>query len=267
MTPRILATMTAVVTLAVMGCSNQAPTADQAAASEPAGPPVAASHGLTQGERPQLVSGTVLEAMDAAGYTYVRLETAEGELWAASNQFEVAAGDRVVLPLETPMRDFHSDSLDRDFELIYFASFIVPEGEAPELPAAAGERELPPGHPPLDAFAMASGAGAPPAMGAPSGGITLAELWQRTAELAGTRVTVQGRVVKYNEAILGRNWFHLQDGSGELEKGTNDITVTGTDTVSVGDVIVATGTVAIDRDFGAGYTYTVRLEDAEIIRR
>ena len=105
---------------------------------------------------------------------------------------------------------------------------------------------------------------APAAMGAPSGGVTIAEVWQRKAELAGSQVTVQGRVVKYNAAILGRNWLHLQDGSGELEQGTNDITVTTTDEVAVGDVVTVTGTVAVDRDFGAGYTYTVMLEDASI---
>ena len=102
-------------------------------------------------------------------------------------------------------------------------------------------------------------------MGAPSGGVTIAEVWQRKAELAGSQVTVQGRVVKYNAAILGRNWLHLQDGSGELAAGTNDITVTTTAEVAVGDVVTATGTVATDRDFGAGYTYSVMIEDATVV--
>jgi hypothetical protein len=162
------------------------------------------------------------------------------------------------------MQNFHSASLDRDFDLIYFASFIVPEGEGQPVQAAAGAGDLPPGHPPLDSFRMPSDETAPAAMGAPSGGVTIADVWQRKAELAGSQVTVQGRVVKYNAAILGRNWLHLQDGSGELEQGTNDITVTTTDEVAVGDVVTVTGTVAVDRDFGAGYTYTVMLEDASI---
>ena len=36
------------------------------------------------------------------------------------------------------------------------------------------------------------------------------------------------------------------------------------DAVAVGDVVTVTGTVANDRDFGAGYTYTVMLEDAVV---
>jgi len=77
-------------------------------------------------------------------------------------------------------------------------------------------------------------------------------------------VTVRGRVVKYNGGILGRNWLHLQDGSGELAKGTNDLTVTTTGAAAIGDVVTATGTGAVDRDFGAGYTYTVMVEDAAL---
>jgi hypothetical protein len=252
----------------LVGCSGQQATAESDASSQQPEPvAAAASHAANQPELPQMVSGEVLETMDSSGYTYVRLATDDGEIWAASNQFQVAVGDRVMLPLETPMQNFHSASLDRDFDLIYFASFIVPEGENVPMPSGAGAGELPPGHPSLESFQMPSSDSMPAAMGAPPGGITIADLWQRKAELAGSQVTVQGRVVKYNAAILGRNWLHLEDGSGELEQGTNDITVTTTDEVAIGDVVTATGTVSVDRDFGAGYTYTVMLEDATVTPR
>jgi hypothetical protein len=71
-------------------------------------------------------------------------------------------------------------------------------------------------------------------------------------------------VVKYNAAILGKNWFHLQDGSGKTADGTNDLTITTEAAVAVGDIVTVTGTVAIDRDFGAGYTYALMLEDATV---
>jgi hypothetical protein len=206
------------------------------------------------------VSGTVLESMDTAGYTYVRVDTDDGEMWAAANRFAVEVGDRVTFPLETPMRDFHSESLGRDFPLIYFVSYVVPEGEAPKV-AEPATLDLPPGHPPLDAFAVDPGKAAAP-VNVAGGGMKIVDIWNNRVDLAGATVTVSGRVVKYNGGILGRNWLHLQDGSGELEKGTNDLTVTTEATVAVGDVVTATGIVAIDRDFGAGYRYTVMLEDA-----
>jgi hypothetical protein len=40
--------------------------------------------------------------------------------------------------------------------------------------------------------------------------------------------------------------------------------VATTGTASVGDVVVVTGTVRIDKDFGAGYSYPVMIEDATV---
>ncbi len=90
------------------------------------------------------------KSMNAAGYTYVRVDLGDGEVWVASNRFSVEVGDRVTFPLETPMMDFHSESLDRDFSLVYFVSYVVPEGETPQTMAPAATN-MPPGHPSLDA--------------------------------------------------------------------------------------------------------------------
>ena len=71
-------------------------------------------------------------------------------------------------------------------------------------------------------------------------------------------------MVKFNGGILDRNWFHLQDGSGKAEDGTNDLTVTGDAVVKVGDVVTVTGTVVADKDFGYGYSYALMLEKAKV---
>jgi len=247
---------------AAIGCSGQ-PAAEEEVVATTAEPVV--SHAAnTSG--PEIVTGEVLETMNSGGYTYVRVNTGDSEVWAATSQFEVAPGDRVTLPLETPMNDFHSNTLDRDFSTIYFASFIVPEGEMPQA-SQPTTMNLPPGHPSLDSFAMNSEtAVAEGEIQRPAGAVAIADVWADRADLAGTPVTVTGRVVKYNAGILGRNWFHIQDGSGELADGTNDITVTTSADLAVGDVVTATGTVAVDKDFGAGYTYTVMIEDATVVK-
>jgi hypothetical protein len=79
-------------------------------------------------------------------------------------------------------------------------------------------------------------------------------------------VVVRGTVVKFNPGIMGRNWVHIRDGSGSPETKDNDLTLTTQDTVAVGDVVLARGTVRLDKDFGAGYTYPVILEDVKITR-
>ncbi|MDD3789448.1 MAG: hypothetical protein PHO94_12245, partial [Petrimonas sp.] len=93
------------------------------------------------------------------------------------------------------------------------------------------------------------------------GSLKVADLYEQKNQLAGKTVTVEGNVVKVSEAIMGKNWIHIQDGSGS--EGTNDIIFTSaTQSATVGDHIVATGTVAIDKDFGYGYFYPVIVEEA-----
>ena len=93
---------------------------------------------------------------------------------------------------------------------------------------------------------------------------TVAVVWKTRTALAGTQVTLRGKVVKYNGGILGVNWIHLQDGRGSAADGSNDITVTSKSECKVGDAISVTGTVAIDKDLGAGYKYPVIIERATI---
>ena len=61
---------------------------------------------------------------------------------------------------------------------------------------------------------------------------------------------------------MNRNFLHLRDGTGK--KGSNDLAITSQDTAEVGDEVVVTGIITVDKDFGAGYTYPILLEQASI---
>jgi hypothetical protein len=98
----------------------------------------------------------------------------------------------------------------------------------------------------------------------PAGGTTIARVWADRKALAGKTVTVRGKVVKFNGGILDRNWIHLQDGSGKAADGTNDLLVTSDAVAKVGDIVTVTGTVAVDKDFTAGYAYKVLIEKAKM---
>jgi hypothetical protein len=96
------------------------------------------------------------------------------------------------------------------------------------------------------------------------GGKTIQEIFDEKASLAGSKVTVRGKAVKVNSGIMGKNWVHIRDGSGA--NGDNDLTITtaSPSLPDVGDLVLVTGTVALDQDFGVGYQYDVILQDAEI---
>lgn len=94
----------------------------------------------------------------------------------------------------------------------------------------------------------------------------VADLYKDRAALGGKQISLQGKVVKVNNGIMKRNFVHVQDGSGEAADGTNDLIVTTQDMVSVGDQVKVNGTVALDQDFGYGYSYRLLVEQASVTK-
>lgn len=85
---------------------------------------------------------------------------------------------------------------------------------------------------------------------------------QNRASLAGQTVSAQGKVVKVNNGIMGRNFVHVQDGTGDVSN--NNLVVTSKQTANVGDQVTISGVVAVNRDFGSGYSYPLLIEEASI---
>jgi hypothetical protein len=96
------------------------------------------------------------------------------------------------------------------------------------------------------------------------GGYTVEELFLKKAELAGQNVSVHGKVVKFSEGIMGSNWIHIQDGSGNSVEGTNDLTVTTQGSAAVDSLVTVSGALVADKDFGAGYKYSIIIENADV---
>jgi SH3 domain-containing protein len=242
-------------------CSGRpAVAATQSAPATPAPKPaIAHASGTAQpaahASSGQSMIATVLETMNASNYTYVRVKSDAGEIWAAAPRFKTAVGEKVVVSLEQPMENFHSAALNRDFPLIYFVSQITPQGETPSAPPA--------GHPNVGSAPNAAQTVTGVIEPAP-GGTTVETIWKARETLRGKTVTVRGKVVKFNGGILGVNWLHIQDGTGKADDHTNDITVTSDDEAQVGDVVTITGVVALNKDLGSGYNYPVIIEQARI---
>ena len=93
---------------------------------------------------------------------------------------------------------------------------------------------------------------------------TVSETYEKVAKLDKKTVVVRGKVVKVSKGIMGKNWVHLRDGSGDPGKGTNNLVVTTQDVPKVGDVVTAKGTLYKDKDFGSGYKYQVIVEEATV---
>lgn len=213
------------------------------------------------------LQGEVLEIRDVEVYTYLRLRTAGGEVWAAVSKAPVSKGARVTIDNPMVMHNFESKSLKKTFDKIVFGSLA-----SPSAPAAAAAGVKPPA-----SMVPGGSAGAAAAAPAQAPAVKVAKATgadaRTVAEVVGARtalkdkgVSLRGKVVKVNLGIMGKNWFHLQDGSGAASAGTNDILVTSKDQAALGEVITVKGTVRTDVQVGAGYNYSVLIEGAAISR-
>lgn len=238
------------------------------------------------------VKGKVVETINAAGYTYLQVDTAQGKVWVAIPESQVKVGQEVVCNPGMEMTNFQSKTLKRTFDKIVFSSGLGGSGRiqaAPHGSGSGGESFADA----LQAEGAASphggmGAAMPPAMAGsaanPSGSAgaivpsadvkvdkakgenayTVGECFDQAAKLNGKKVRVRGQVMKVSHMIMGKNWVHLQDGSGNPLKNTHDLVITTQADPKVGSVVVVEGVLHANKDFGAGYKYDAIIEDATV---
>jgi hypothetical protein len=225
-------------------------------------------------------SGKVVEKMDASVYTYIRLDDGTGkEIWAAVPQTQLEIGEQITLKGGTVMRNFNSQTLNRTFDSIIFSAGVIRPGEDKNVQmqtaAMTGSDVTRSGMPP-HGLTSPSGGGSDRATvpftdlkvekSTAQNGYTVGELFEKAASLNGQKVTVRGQVVKVNPEIMGRNWIHIQDGTGDPAKSTHDLVVTSAGIAEKGAIISLEGILAADKDFGSGYRYDVIVEDAIIVK-
>jgi hypothetical protein len=239
--------MALIALLATLTCSGtQAaamPSDSETAAQADAGTPPA---------NPGILNGEIIETMNAAGYTYILLDTGTEKVWAAASETSVAVGQRVSVPAGQVMTSFPSKTLNRTFDKIVFTSGIYPEGSLEKAAgqdhgmAGSGRTVVTDAH--VENVATAAG------------GYTVEEILGQAAALSGKQVKVRGRVVKFTRDIMGTNWMHIQDGSA------GDLTVTTDTVVSKGDLVLVEGVLSVNKNFGAGYLYPAIIEKATVTR-
>jgi len=232
----------------------------------------------------QAIQGKIIETMDAAGYTYVNVETSGGSQWVAMPETKVEVGQEVTLGSGMEMQNFESKTLGRTFESVIFSSGMNPHAGGAGAPAAAAggdsfaqamqaEGGMNASNPAMGGQSAASGGSTAAAV--PSAdvqvekaegenGYTIGEIFEKKGELDKQKIQVRGKVMKVSLMIMGKNWVHLQDGTGDAGNKTHDLVVTTMAEPEKDSVVVIEGTLHADRDFGSGYRYDVIVEDAEI---
>jgi len=232
---------------------------------------------------PQLAAfrGKVVEKQDASIYTYVRLDDGAGKkIWAAVPQTQLEIGEEIALKGGSVMTNFNSKTLNRTFESIIFASGLVRGSENMTVQTAGGangsssgavQSEVGPHGMTTQSSggstrAIVSFTGVKVEKSTAQNGYTVGELFAKAVDLNDQKVTVKGRVVKISPNIMGKNWFHIQDGTGDPTANTHDLVVTSSAMVEKGTIVSLEGVLAAGKDFGFGYKYDVLIEDAVVVK-
>lgn len=235
--------------LLLAGCqSDQSQPSSQAALAQ------SADSGTAPTAQGTLLKGEVLERIDAVRYSYLRLATDQGEIWAAVLQTDVEPGGEVTVVNPMPMDGFESETLNRTFDRIVFGTLQESGGSSEQLL--------------MDAHAGVAGATPSEQIEVDKAegpiGRTVEEIYAQKLDLNGQKVAVRGKVTKVNPNILGKTWIHIQDGTGDPQAGTNDLAVTSQENPSVGDTVLVEGILGVDKSSGMGYDFPVIVEDATV---
>jgi hypothetical protein len=219
----------------------------------------------------QAAQGKVLESLSGAGYTYLLIENGQDKIWAAIPEgSKIEVGQQVAVQAGMVMQAFESKALGKTFDQIIFSPGLADAAAGAAPPHDMGA--------PLSDEALAALSGGSSRAVVPANdelkvdkaegenGRTVEQCFAEAEQLDGKAVRVRGKVVKFSPEIMGKNWIHLQDGSGDPMKNTHDLVVTTAETVAKDAVIVIEGVLSKDKDFGAGYRYEAIIEDAKVVK-
>jgi hypothetical protein len=193
---------------------------------------------------------TVVDKIDAKGYSYLQVSENDNIFWIAVPRMEVEKGEKLYFSQAMEMQDFTSETIDKTFESILFVQDAAKSESGIQMPDP---------HSTLSSIPKEEINIEPAA-----DGMSLADIFKNAENLKGKTIKVKGKVVKVSQQIMNRNWIHIQDGT--QYNGNYDLVVTSDDMAEVGEIITAEGILSKDKDFGSGYVFNFIIEEAKIIK-
>ena len=200
----------------------------------------------------------VKETLPTSKYVYLLVNEGDEEYWVATRKQDVEVGARYYFKDGLLKTNFESKEYNRIFEKIYLVSNLVPVEHSHSVSQSkAGEKadkeaeqvQTKPVKWPVNPEVQKAS-------------MKISDLVSDMKKYEGKEVQLTGECVKVNPNIMGRNWIHLKDGTMD----EYDLVVTSNVSIPEGHVVTLKGTVALGKDFGAGYSYEILVENAELVR-
>ena len=200
---------------------------------------------------------SVNEVLPATRYVYLNVSEGESKFWIATRKQEVKKGDTYFYRGGLLKTNFESKEYNKVFDTIYLVSNLITQDHSKNTGTLSTgaknnesktlQKEVIPTH--TDKVVEHKGS------------IKIAELVKDPKKYEGHTIQLSGTCVKVNPGIMDRNWIHLQDGSQD----DYDLVITSNIFVPEGSNITIRATVVLNKDFGAGYSYELILENGTLV--
>ncbi len=195
----------------------------------------------------------LLDTLQSSRYSYLKVSENDKEFWLATMRANFIIGEDYVFEKGLFKTDYYSTQFDRSFDEIYLVSDLRPA-------FSDGQKNA------LDKMFDSKPARSAPSISSEEdlereGSLKIAELIQNAEQYVGKSVQITAKVTKINANIMDRHWLHLKDGSFD----NFDLVATSQTAVPAGHIVTIKATLNRDVDFGAGYSYDLILENAEVI--
>ena len=190
----------------------------------------------------------VNEVLPTQKYVYMHVTEGEDSYWVATGKQEVEVGEKYFFKGGLLKTNFESKEYNRIFDQVYLVSKVVPLNHGSKTDTQSEKSQKEETKP--NKFKLTFDHG--------NDFVKIADLVKSPDKYAGKTIKMTGQCTKLNANIMGLNWIHLKDGTMD----DYDMVLTSKTAVPEGHIIKVEGTVAVDKDFGAGYKYDILLEDA-----
>lgn len=191
------------------------------------------------------------EVIQTTNYTYLQVNEKDNLIWVAVPKTEAQKDETYYFVGGMEMGPFKSKELDRTFDQLLFLGGITKRANSEKAEETTHKAEVKINKEDIKIEAS-------------DGCISIKELFSNKEKYANKEVTIKGQVTKFSKKIMSRNWIHLQDGTNH--EGDFDLTITSNEEVNIDDIVVITGKLTLNKDFGYGYFYKVIIEEGKVIK-
>lgn len=192
----------------------------------------------------------VNEVLPTVKYSYLKVTENGEEFWIATRSKDIKVGNTYYYKGGLLKTNFESKEYKRVFEKMYLVSNLVALQHG--TTSNSGQNNPTKENASIQTEKIVTH----------EGSIKIAEIVNNPQKYSGKSVQISGVCTKINPGIMNRNWIHLKDGS----KDDYDLVVTSDVFVPEGTAITMKADVSINKDFGAGYTYSLILENGVLIK-